>query len=114
MVFLTLLFQEGSNKDSFKHLAGIHYLTDSMYAKMSPTLFYNLSYDRQITKESLRTSQLFISKCRERLHDFSRLGELLTPSVHVVHPFDKSKVRSNLKGNLFFYKGTALMDTFTW
>lgn len=72
-----LLFQINFNKDSFKHLIGLHKLIDlGLKETASDTLFTQI-LNKELTYEKIQKSSFF-QKILNRIDNFEKIGEILS------------------------------------
>lgn len=76
---------------NFKHLTGIQYLFDTMYATMPANQVFQRILNRKITDDKLRRSRYYEKYCRERIFDLKHMPGILNKNARVIFPFDKVK-----------------------
>jgi len=89
---------------NFKHLTGVQYLVDTIYAKMPANQVFQRILNGEITDDKLRRSRHYEKHCRERIFDLKHMPGILTKNAKAIFPFDKSKAGSSIKASIILYQ----------
>jgi hypothetical protein len=89
---------------NFKHLTGIQYLDDTIYAKMPANQVFRRILNGEITDDNLRRSRQYEKYCRERIFDLKHMPGILNKNAKGIFPFDKSKAGSSIRSSIILYQ----------
>ena len=95
--------------DNFKHLAGLHKLSDLYWfaSEQYPSIrLLKMVLRDKIMDADLTRSRYFDDSAKNRLMCLYRISELFVPSASVVFPFDstKSPLNISIKSQVLFFK----------